>query len=291
MKLLKFTLIILLATYLVIALYYYFLQKKFIFYPTKTYTPPPKHLNIEEVYITTADDEQLHGWWMTPLDSSPHRIENIQRGKHLTGQATNTVLFFHGNAGNLTDRAFRLEIFNKLGLNALIIDYRGYGKSSGKIKKEQDLYIDGLAAWEFLTKDKNIAEENIILWGRSLGGGVACELAQNQDVSAVILEATFYSLPELARHYYWYLPVRTLLRFKFENGAKIKNIKAPILIIHSKQDDITPFAQGEKLFQTANEPKQFLKLIGGHNSDVAESYEIYLRGVRDFLKIDDDQSL
>lgn len=279
MKLLKFTIIILLATYLVIILYSYFYQKKFIFYPTKIYTAPPTYLNIEEIFIKTSDGENLHAWWMVnksaPVDS-----------RHLSGQATTTALFFHGNAGNLTDRAFRLDIFNKLGLNALIIDYRGYGKSSGEIKAEQDLYADGLAAWEFLVKGKQIAPENIIIWGRSLGGAVACELARNKDVSAVILEATFYSLPELASHYYSYLPVKTLLRFKFENSKKLKNIKAPILIIHSKEDDITPFAQGEKLFQIANEPKQFLELIGGHNSDVVESYEIYLKGVRDFLQTD-----
>ncbi len=266
MKIFKLIIIICLASYVVIVIYSYIYQNKFIFYPTRSYISPPEHLNIEEVFIKTTDGEKLHAWWMAS--------EN----------ATSTALFFHGNAGNLTDRDFRLNIFNQLGLNALIIDYRGYGKSSGKIKKEQDLYTDGLAAWEFLTKDKNIAEENIIIWGRSLGGAVACELAQNRQVSAVILEAAFYSLPELARHYYWYLPVKTLLRFKFANGAKIKNIKAPILIVHSQDDDIVPFVQGEKLFKSANEPKQFLKLNGGHNSDVAESYEEYLRGVKDFLQ-------
>jgi len=268
MKILKLIVIICLASYVVIIIYSYIYQKKFVFYPTKTYTPPPAHLNIEEVFIKTTDEENLHAWWM------------------YNNATAKTVLFFHGNAGNLTDRAFRLDIFNKLGLNALIIDYRGYGKSSGKIKKEQDLYIDGMAAWKFLIKNKKIAPENIIIWGRSLGGAVACELAQDKDVAAVILEATFYSLAETVPKAFCFLPVKLILKFKFANGEKIKNIKAPILIVHSQDDEIIPFRQGEKLFQIAPKPKQFLKLIGGHNSDVVESYEVYLQGVKDFLQIE-----
>jgi len=279
MKILKSAIIILLASYIIITLYYYFVQKSFIFYPSDIYTSPPEQLKIEEVFIKTSDGEKLHAWWM-PIRQS-------------TGQADpahETVLFFHGNAGNLTDRTFRLDIFNKLGLNTLIIDYRGYGKSSGQIKKEQDLYTDGLAAWDYLIEEKKIKSENIIIWGRSLGGAIAVDLAQEKNVNAVILEATFASIYGVVPKAFRFLPIKLILKYKFASGEKIKNIQAPVLIIHSQDDEIIPFEQGQKLYDTANQPKQFLKLKGGHNSDVAESYEIYLLGVKDFLKVDDDQA-
>lgn len=266
MKFLKHILIIFLGTYVVLILYSYFFQKKLIFYPTKTYTPPPAHLTIEEIFIPTPDGERLYGWWMAP------------------DAGEKVVLYFNGNAGNLTDRTFRLEMFNNLGLGALLFDYRGYGKSTGKIQKEQDLYVDGLAVWEFLTKDKNILPADIILWGRSLGGAVATEIAQHKDVAALILEATFFTLPEVGRHHFWYLPVKTLLKFRFENSQKINNIKVPVLIIHSRQDEIIPFSQGEKLFKIAPQPKVFLELSGSHNTDIFESYEVYIKGLQDFIR-------
>ena len=265
MKYLKSAIVIILGVSLVLILYYYFLQKKLIFYPSKTYAPPPAHLEIEEVFINTRDGERLHAWWLT------------------TSQAEKTAFFFHGNAGNLTDRTFRLEIFKTLGLNALLFDYRGYGRSSGKIKTEQDLYIDGLAAWEFLTVSKKIAPEDIIIWGRSLGSGIAVEIAQNKDVASVVLEASLFSLPELARHYFWFLPTELILKFDFANNKKIKDIQAPILFVHSPADEVIPFQEGKKLFQVAPEPKTFLMLSGSHNTDIAESYESYLKGLRKFL--------
>ena len=275
MRLFKFAIIIFLATYLFLILYYYFSQKKFIFFPSKTYLPPPAHLNIEEVNIATIDGEQLHGWWLA------------------NNKADKTALFFHGNAGNITDRTFRMEIFKTLNLSALMIDYRGYGRSSGLIKKEQDLYNDAMAAWRFLVEDKQAAPNSIIIWGRSLGGGVACDLAQklsssktapDKGLAAVVSESTFPSLSEIAPKQFRFMSINTILKFDFDNGEKIKDIKAPILIVHSQDDEIAAFEQREKLFKAALEPKQFLKLKGGHNSDIAESHQVYIQGVKDFLQ-------
>lgn len=252
--------------YLFIAGYFYFFQKKFIFFPSRLLKIIPSSLPIEEVFIETSDGEQLHAWWMQ------------------TNEGENTVLFFHGNAGNISDRKFQLEVFHKLGLNALIFDYRGYGKSTGKVLVEEDVYIDGRAALDFLVSEKEISLDNIILWGKSLGGGIAVDLAQNKSIRAVILESTFYSVKFLAKEKYRFLPVNILLRYKFESYKKIVNVSRPILIIHSRDDEMIPFSHGEKLYDLANMPKRMMVLSGSHNSAAMKERDEYVVVVRDFLK-------
>ncbi len=241
-------------------------QEKLIFYPSaKVYSPPPD-LNIKEVFFETEDGERLHGWWMQ------------------TDNKAQTVLFFHGNAGNISHRTQQLRILKELGLNALIFDYRGYGKSSGKIKKEADLYADGVAAWDFVTQTKNIAPGDIILWGKSIGGSIMAEIAQEKEVKAVIFESSFFSATEIAQAHFWYVPVKYLLRFKFEAGKKLPNIPSPILVIHSGDDEMISFVQGQKLFDHAPAPKAFLQISGSHNGGMIESKEEYVRGIREFLE-------
>ena len=250
-----------------VAFFYYFKQKDYIFFPTKTYTPPPSHLNIEEVFIDTEDGEKLHAWWLA------------------NNEADKTVLFCHGNGGNLTDRDFRLGIFDSLKVNALIFDYRSYGKSSGEIRKEEDLYTDVKAAWNYLAVNKSIPPEKIIVWGRSLGGAMALDVAQGKNVAAVIVEATFFSADDIAKEYYWYLPHKLLLRYHFRGGEKIQNVKAPILIVHSKEDEMIPYRQGEKLFEVAPEPKELFTIKGSHNTDTVVSYQEYFFKVKTFLEL------
>lgn len=263
---LKYVFFVFLGTYLVIMVYYLLMQENIIFQPSKEYVSPHESYNVEELYIKTADGEDLQSWW----------VDNKN--------ATDTVLFFHGNGGNLTDRIFRLGIFKSLNLNVLMIDYRGYGKSSGKIKKENDLYLDAEAAWDFLIKEKGIDPKNIIIWGRSVGGAAAIYLAQGKDIKALIIESSFYSLADIGKKHFPFLPIDEMLRFKFNNGEIIQNVHAPLLFVHSTKDDIIPFSQGEMLYSRALEPKKFLKLEkGDHNSDVILSYEDYFKGVKDFL--------
>ncbi len=260
-----FPIFIILIAYSFLVALLYFTQTSHIFFPTREYSPPPSQLNIEEVYFETTDKVKLHGWWM--------KTENAKK----------TVLFFHGNAGNLSHREWQMEIFRELELNALIFDYRGYGKSLGKIKTEQDLYQDGEGAWTFLTKEKNITPESIIIWGRSVGGGIAVDLAQEKGINALILESTFYSMREVAQKHYWYMPIGLLLKYQFASGKKIKNVHAQILIIHSPEDEVIPFEQGKKLFDFTNEPKEFLQISGGHNDGISQSYDQYIVKLRDFL--------
>ena len=221
-------------------------QSYVIFQSRGASTNPPKHLDVTEMILVTPDGERLNAWW--------------QRTKN----AKKTVLFFQGNGTNVSHKTSRLNTFHIMGVNGLLIDYRGYGKSAGRIKKEQDIYTDGLTAWHFLTVEKKIAPEDIIIWGRSLGGGVAAEIAQFKSIAALVLESTFYSLDEIARRQYWFLPTQWLLKFHFANGTKLKNLTAPTVIIHSVDDDYVPFSQATRLFNSAPDPKYLLKTTGSH---------------------------
>ena len=175
-----------------------------------------------------------------------------------------------------------MNTFDKMGVNVLLIDYRGYGKSSGRINAEQDIYIDGLTAWNFLTMVKKIAPQDIIIWGRSLGGGVAAELAQFRNVAALVLESTFYSLDEVAQRRHWYLPSKLFLKFHFDNGAKLNNIDAPLVIIHSVEDNYIPFSQATKLFDSAPGPKHLLKTTGSH-LDLFDTQNAVLSELKHYL--------
>jgi fermentation-respiration switch protein FrsA (DUF1100 family) len=207
---------------------------------------PPRGLTIEELYLNTADGQKLYAWWL--------------QSRH----AQKTILFFQGNGRNLTHQRSRLKTFAKLGVNALLIDYRGYGRSSGKIVKEHDIYTDGTTAWNYLVDQKRIAPADIILWGRSLGGAVATEIADRNEVATLVLESTFFSMDDIARIKCWFLPVELFLQFHFTSGEKLKRIDCPIVIIHSTEDDYIPFAQAAKLYAAANEPKTIIKTRGSH---------------------------
>lgn len=245
----KETLIIvvfLLVTYPLVVTAAYLTQHAVIFHSRGASLKPPRHLDIKEMVLHTPDGERLYAWWQK------------------TEKATKTVLYFQENGRNISFRTQRLHTFQKMGVNALLIDYRGYGKSTGKVKKEQDIYIDGLTAWYYLTRDRKIAPKDIIIWGRSLGGGVAAEIAQFKPVSAVILESTFASLGEIARRQYWYFPTQWMLKFHFDNRSKLQNVKSPVVIIHSTEDNYIPFGQATKLFTASPQPKYFIETKGSH---------------------------
>lgn len=258
--------IIILSVYVFIIFYMFINQENYLFFPSKKYTAPPSELNIQEVWLETSDGAKLHAWWLE------------------TGENNKTAIFFHGNAGNISDRVFQMRIFKELNLNALLIDYRGYGKSSGQIKKEEDIYLDSLAAWDYAIKEKGVQRKDIIIWGRSLGGAAAIDLAQKKQVFAVIAESTFYSVVDMAKKQYWFLPAGLIVKYKFLSNDKIKNIKVPIMIVHSRDDEIIPFEQGKRLFDNANKPKIFLEIEGGHNSGIFESYDKYIEEIDKFLR-------
>ena len=222
-------------------------------------------LAYEDVFLDTDDGIRLHGWYI------PGHRESKQ-----------TLLFFHGNAGNISHRRASIEIFHRLGLNVFIFDYRGYGKSQGK-PDEKGLYKDARAAWHYLTHERGFDQEDIILFGRSLGGAVAAELATEIQPAGLILESTFSSAKDVANAV---SPIRSrlfFLRFDFNTAAYAKRVSCPVLVLHSPDGEIIPFRLGEKVFQSANEPKSFVKMRGDHNSGFFMSQPDYERALSAFV--------
>lgn len=263
--------ILLLAALLYGALvaFLYFRQESMLFLPgipsrQLAASPADIGLDYESLTIATADGEELDAWFV------PARPE---RG---------VLLFFHGNAGNISHRLDSLRIFNELGLSVLILDYRGYGQSTGR-PTEQGTYEDAQAAWRYLVDERGVSAEQIVLFGRSLGGAVATWLATRQTPRGLIVESTFRSVPDLAAELYWFLPVRRLARLEYPAEALLGSVAAPVLVVHSREDDIIPFRHGEALYAAADPPKKLLELQGGHNTGFLRSEPRYVEGLEAFL--------
>lgn len=241
-------------------------ENRLIFYPTRELaaTPADYGLAFEDVTLTTEDGVALHGWWI------PAERERA------------VLLFFHGNAGNIGDRLISIDVFRRLGLTVFIIDYRGYGRSEGK-PSERGTYMDGEAAWEYLTTERNVAPERIVVFGRSLGAAVAAKVAAEHRPRALILESAFTSVPDMAASVFPLLPVRFLARTRYDNLKRVAEIACPLLVIHSRNDEIIPFAHAERLYAAANDPKRMLEIRHGHNDGFVLSGALYLDGVAAFL--------
>ena len=267
-RMLQSLLVILVSVWVLLSLLLYINQPKYVYFPYRELvaTPQDAGLTYDEVHLTTADDIGIHGWFV------PHE------------QPRATLLFLHGNGGNISHRLEKLAMYHQLGLAVFIIDYRGYGLSTGT-PSEEGTYQDAEAAWSYLTRDRGITDQNIIFYGESLGGAVAAWLAARHQPGAVILESSFTSIIDMGRHYYPYLPIRWISRFKYPTLDLIKQVHVPLLIIHSPTDDIVPYTQGQKLFEAANGPKSFLEITGDHNNGFLESNGLYVNGIDKFISV------
>jgi fermentation-respiration switch protein FrsA (DUF1100 family) len=219
----------------------------------------------EELNLLTDDGIRLHGWFVP------------------APEARAVLLYFHGNAGNISYRLERIALFQRLKLSVLILDYRGYGKSAGR-PSEDGTYRDAMAAWRHLTGERGVAPEKIVVFGRSLGAAVAAWLATQVSPGAVILESGFTSVPDFGAEVYPWLPVRWLTRFDYDTKAYLANIHRPVLVIHSREDELIPFRHGQELYAAANPPKQFLVIGGGHNDAYFLTGADYARGLDEFLR-------
>jgi fermentation-respiration switch protein FrsA (DUF1100 family) len=249
----------------------YLVQPRLLYYPdvptrALTATPGRIGLDYESVALSTDDGVRLSAWFI------PHPAPRA------------TLLFFHGNAGNLSHRLESIRLFHELGLAVFIIDYRGYGESEGR-PTEAGTYIDATAAWRYLVETRQIPPQDIVIFGRSLGGAIAAELASRTRPGALILESAFTSVPNMAARLYPWLPVRSISRFRYDTRRALDTIACPVLIIHSREDEVIPFAEGEQLYAHAREPKRFLELRGGHGDGFLVSGGRYMQGIDDFLKI------
>jgi fermentation-respiration switch protein FrsA (DUF1100 family) len=260
--------IMVVIAYVVFAVGIFFVQPRLVYYPEYkrdiTGTPDDLGIAYETVELATDDGETLHSWFVPAPD------------------ATATVLFFHGNAGNISHRMGYLSMFYRLGYNTFIIDYRGYGQSSG-VPSESGTYRDAQAAWQYVTVKKGIAPSGIVLFGESLGGAVAAWLATRKEPGLLVLASAFTSVADMGAKLYPFLPVRLLSRFDYDTLRYLQSVTCPVFVAHSPQDEIVPFTQGQALYEAAPGPKQFLELQGGHNNGFIYMQEDWVKALGDFI--------
>jgi pimeloyl-ACP methyl ester carboxylesterase len=249
------------------ALFLRWREPSMIYFPDRAIaaTPDTVGLRYEDVWLTTADGVRIHGWFVPASPSTIHHPPS-------------TILLLHGNAGNISHRFEKLEILHSLGANVLIIDYRGYGRSAGK-PDEQGTYRDAEAALRHLGTEA----ARTILYGESLGSAVAVDLATKVPVRGVIIEEAFTSVGDVGQRMFPFLPVRWLVRNKYDTLGKIGRINAPLLIFHSRQDEFFSMRHAERLLAAAREPKRLVELRGSHNDAFLVSGETYRGALADFL--------
>ncbi len=260
---LLFLQIIILIYFLILA-FLYFYQRNLMYHPNENnYSNDQIYVPIEKVKINTKDNLKLLAWY---------HEKDLKRYK--------TIVFFHGNAGSLENRIHKLNHFQKMDVNFLIIAWRGFSGNKGK-PSEKGLYEDGKSAINWLLS-KGVNERNIVIYGESLGTGVATHLSQKRNFAGIILETPFTSMIDAAKTFYPYIPVGLLLKDKFDNKSKIKNINSPVLIMHGKNDQIVPFFMGKKIYEIANEPKY--SYFTNHDNHMMEYDENLINVLSSFLK-------
>jgi fermentation-respiration switch protein FrsA (DUF1100 family) len=225
--------------------------------------PSIYNLKAEDVELQTADGTRLHAWWC-PVES---RKSSLSAPALNSKPTTGALLYCHGNAGNLSFRAYAIPSWHEfLHVPVLIFDYPGYGKSAGK-PSERNCYAAADAAYDWLTQTKGVPPDQIMIYGGSMGGGVAIDLASRRPHRALVLAKTFTSMPDVGQSIYPWLPVRWVMRNRFDNLAKIGRCRSPVFMAHGTADGLVPFPLAQKLYEAANEPKRFFILEGCDHND------------------------
>ncbi len=245
-----------------------------VYHPSRTLDASGAELNrpFEDVIFKAADGVQLNGWFFPAATNS--------------ARASLAVLVCHGNAGNISHRLGLCQSLLAAGVNVFLLDYRGYGRSEGR-PSEEGTYRDAQAAYAWL-RAKGFAGSNIVAYGESLGGGVAAELALREPVGGLILQSTFTSVPDLGAELFPWLPVRWLASIRYDTCRKLPRLKVPVLVMHSRADEMISFRHGEKNFAAANDPKLFWQLNGSHNDSTGDR-ETFLAGLEKFLNLIESQ--
>lgn len=258
-------LISLIVIFIAFIIYIRLTEMNSVFHPTKIirYTPKDVGLTYEDIYLPIHDKLKLNGWL-------------------IKADSRTTLLYFHGNGANIGERINKLKMFHSLGLNVFIIDYRGYGKSEG-IPTEIGVYKDAQIAYDYLMTRTDIDNNKIVIYGESLGGAIAVDLASKKKASALIVDSSFTNAVDMAKLLYPIIP-SFLVGMKFDSFSKIAAVTSPKLFIHSPEDDVVPFKIGEKLFDAAQTPKEFWKVHGTHNDAFNDNPEQFRTGIENFLK-------
>lgn len=264
-------------SYLSACLYLFLQQTRFIFFPSPVIQTTPEFFNLsyQEVWLpvragnTTV--ERMHGWWMSAAQSD-----------------AKVLLYFHGNGTNIGANVDRAHRFHQLGFSVLLMDYRGYGRSEGGFPTEARVYQDAAGIWDYLVKERQIKPSQIFLYGHSLGGAIAINLAvQHPEAAGLIVESSFTSIREIVTHQgrFWMFPVDLILHQRFDSIGKVRSLQVPVLFIHGTADRMVPAAMSQQLFAAAPEPKQLLLFPGAGHNDVAEvAGSQYLQAVQNFVQ-------
>ena len=243
-----------------------FMQSRLLYRPMRdiSFTPADRNLDFDEVAFSSEDGVALKGWFV-PAPEAPF-----------------TVLFCHGNGGNITHRLDSINLLHGLGLSCFVFDYRGYGKSAGR-PTELGTYQDARAAYDWLTQTRGVPAEQIVILGRSLGGSIAAHLAGKVPARGLVLECAFTSFPDIGAKFYPFMPVRLFARYRYNTRAHLAEVHCPVLVMHSRNDKLVPFEFGQRLFEAADEPKRFVELRGGHNNGFLVSGDLYKNTWREWL--------
>ena len=254
--------VIFIIIYFIILFATYIFQRNLLYHPQENnYSGDQLRVSIEKVIIKTRDNIELIAWY--------HKKNNNNK----------TILFLHGNAGSFENRVHKINHFKDMNVNFLLLAWRGFNGNKGS-PSEKGLYKDARSAVDWL-KFKGIEKNHIIIYGESLGTAVAVEIAQNKNFAGIILESPFTSMIDAGKNVYPYLPIRLLLKDKYESDKKIKNINSPILIMHGKVDNIVPFYMGEKMYELANQPKY--SYFSEYDDHMMEYNEKLLKVLKDFI--------
>lgn len=245
-------------------------EHKQIYKPNRQLAATGRELGrpVEDVWLKTPDGFRLHGWFF-PAEAHAARSHQV-------------LMLCHGNAGNIGHRLHWVKAWLELGLNVFVFDYRGYGRSEGRVH-EMGTYTDAQTAWRWL-REKGYAPENIVVLGKSLGGGIASELASRERVGALILQSTFTSIPDIGSELFRWLPVRRLHTIQYDTINRLPRIQSPVLVAHGRADDLIGFHHAEKNFKAATGPKMFLEIAGDHVSTIEDGREEYVEGLKVFLR-------
>ena len=242
-------------------------QTGLVFYPSYSIDQTPADLDWDFDEVTLAAGRNVTRGWYLP---TPQERKGV-------------VLFSHGNAGNITHRLGTALIYRDLAYDIFLYDYGGYGLSTGSPSEER-CYEDIRSAWDYLTEVRGIDPREIVLHGRSLGGGPTSQLAVEVKPAGVILESTFTSVPDMAKKMFPFIPTEFLVTIDFDNAARVQGISSPLLVVHGPGDSLIPFSHGQRLFELGQEPKTFLEIEGDHNEGYAQTNRTYVDGLGAFLE-------
>lgn len=257
--------------YLMVAVWLFFSQKRLLFFPRTEHVASPNDIGLEyeDVNLTNRLGTKIHGWWL------PNENGRL------------VILFAHGNGGNVSHRLETFRILHDMGHSTFMYDYSGYGQSQGE-PSEQGMYADARAAWDWLVEERHIPSQQIILFGRSLGGAVTARLAnelkqEGVRPAGIVLESTFSSVPDMGAYMYPWLPVRQLASYSFNSVEAMSEIDLPALFAHSEEDEVVPYAIGRRLYESYSGSKSFMPLIGDHNTGYLTMDAAYPEGLSRFL--------